>query len=98
MPQNTDPFSIRSYEILTYYDDHTDEEYAVKLVPVTLPKPSHNTTYYGAPVENCAVIAATFVNGAWQWMQLSPYTKEHIGRDMFKGEFEINKWYFLEVK
>lgn len=51
-----------------------------------------------APVESAAVIACQMVDGKWQWMQLSPNTKESLGDLMFDSNAEKDTWYYITIE
>jgi hypothetical protein len=74
----------------------------VQLVPVQMPDGNRTTVRAcdGAPVEQCAVIACEWsvTNNGWQWLQLSPPTKEFIGDLLFDNGAERNQWHFIAVE
>lgn len=51
----------------------------------------------GAPVEDAAIVAAQRVDDLWQWVQLSPPTKEYLGDLLFDNDAEKDRWYYLLV-
>jgi hypothetical protein len=51
----------------------------------------------GAPVEQAAILACQMVDGLWQWLQLSPPTKENIGDLLFDSGADKDAWYYLEI-
>lgn len=52
----------------------------------------------GAPVEQCAVLACQMVGGKWQWLFLSPPSKEAIGDYFFDGTWPKDEWLYLMVE
>jgi hypothetical protein len=51
----------------------------------------------GAPVERAGILACHKVRGKWQWLQLSPITKEQIGDLMFDSNVDLDKWYYVDI-
>ena len=67
--------------------------YAVMLAPVpALPQPANLDS-----VSLC-VIGAQVVDGVWQWMQLSPQSKELVGRHMEANDCAAGVWHALLVE
>ena len=93
-PNIRDAFTLRQGErISVAVGERVDETpYIVMLARVPLlPSPSHPAA---APL---CVIAAEWWRGQWQWMQLSPDTKEAIGEAMEKHGCAVNVWHALKV-
>jgi hypothetical protein len=51
----------------------------------------------GKPVEAAAVLAAGLLDGKWQWVQLSPSTKEVIGDLFYDSSAPLDRWLYLVV-
>jgi hypothetical protein len=73
---------------------------AVKAVPVTMPdgrrQPTRQTD--GAPVEQACIVACQLnADGLWQWVHLSPATKENVGDLIFDGGLRKDCWYYLKL-
>ena len=46
-------------------------------------------------VEQAAIVACQMVDGKWQWVQLSPPSKEAIGDLIFDSNADKDRWYFV---
>ena len=96
-------WSLRDGETLELFNDEPSDGlwFAARVVPVPLPG-TPVAPYRGEPnqsVEQCAVVAAhRNCLDEWQWLHLSPETKEHVGNFMLDvGKVERDRWYFLVV-
>lgn len=107
IPSGLELFSLRDGEAFAIYEQEekvpsTGVSIAVQLVPIReFPTEDYDDkAYNGEPVCFRAVIAARrqAITGLWQWVQLSPITKERIG-DLLHNEMEAksNTWYFCHI-
>lgn len=98
-----DTFAIRNGERVRLRLRGTEPEdtmaFMCASVPA-LPTPSCERSASGKTVESYCVVGAELVNGKWQWMQLAPDTKEHIGNLLFDFGLERNVWHgaLIEAK
>lgn len=89
-----DQFSFRSGESFVTSEALDGCTMAVMLAPVQpLPEPARKVTDAGDPVEPIAVIAAELREGLWQWLLLSPHSKEAIGDHLMANGAELGRWY-----
>lgn len=103
MRVTNEAFALRSGEVVRVSDTEPEARWrylAVMLRTVTMPpgerQPERQTD--GAKVEQLAILACERVDGKWQWVQLSPPTKEAIGDYMLDScECDQDKWHFLHV-
>ena len=113
LPQNyfhmnleNEVFSIRDGEKLFLWDG-PPHHYGKRFIAVMArsvempegPKASVRASD-GAPIESAAILAAEFQhqNQCWQWLQLSPCSKEHIVDMMFNNHCELDRWYYLSFE
>jgi hypothetical protein len=96
-------FALRDGEVSELWDTppvHKQRWFAVQLVNVQMPEgdyQKHRQTD-GAPVEMTAVVACQInTEGLWQWMYLSPATKEQIGDLLVNNRVDRDRWYYISV-
>jgi hypothetical protein len=101
MLSENEVFAIRNDELVTITDTEPSSGrwFAVMARSVVFPGgPSHPVRVSdGLPVEAAAILACQKRDGLWQWMQLSPVTKENIGDLVFDSNAEKDRWYFVIV-
>ena len=97
-------FSIRDGEKLQLWDGKPEGIRSIAVMARTVEMPEGPRAQVracdGAPIENAAILACEFQHNGqcWQWLQLSPCTKENIGDLMFNNHCERDKWYYLSVE
>ncbi len=95
-------FALRDGEVAeTSMDRPTDGEWiAVMLRSVKFPEGEHEPFREsdGVPVEMCAVLACHLVRDKWQWLQLSPQTKERVGDLFFDSNAPRDQWLYLKIR
>ena len=80
-------------------------KYAVQLRSLDFPDGNYRTfrDCDGAEVVNAAVVACQWVKrddedgSGWQWMQMSPVTKELVGDVLIDSGCAVDTWYYMEV-
>ena len=94
-------FSLRHGEVLQVFSEQptTGLWIAAMLRSVTMPEGDRQPVrqHDGAPVEQVAVVACHKVDGKWQWLQLSPATKEAIGDYLIDNGFERDQWNYATI-
>ena len=96
-------FSLREGETMTLVDMKysRDRWFAVRVVPVPLPgtpvAPYRNLPNTAS--EQCAIISAhKNALGEWQWLHLSPNTKERVGDWLIDVcKVDRDRWYFVQI-
>ncbi len=102
MQLTNDLFTLRSREVIELFESPPEGDaktIAVMARSVEFPAgPSNPLDHRGLPVERAAILACQKVVGAWQWMTLSPATKEVIGDFMFDvAKVKLDQWYYLKI-
>ena len=96
-------FALRDGESVTVVTEQptSGRWFAVQARTVSMPDGAQSPIREadGKPVEQAAIIACQQnMEGLWQWMQLSPATKENIGDLLFDGNAEKDVWYYCVVE
>lgn len=95
-------FALRPGEVIYGQSERPTEGkwIAVMLRTVDMPEGERHPTrpLDNKPVEQCGVSACAIVDGKWQWLALSPPTKEVVGDYFFDGNWPRNEWLYLVVK
>lgn len=99
-------WSVREGEVLHFHEEEPSPPYcsyfAVQIRPIAMPPGPVEPLKNGKPneyPEQCAIIAARRNSiGEWQWLYLSPGTKEEVGNFLLdKCNVDRDRWYFLSV-
>ncbi len=98
-------FALRGGEYLQLADVGEPFDFAVMLRTVKLPDgPKVEKDHKGDPVESLAIIGAKIERrpegqgeSGWQWMYISPATKEYIGNFLI-GVVEPDQWNYLRIE
>jgi hypothetical protein len=97
-------FAVRDGETVQFSEErptHHGRWFAIMARSVEMPPGNRSSVRWidGEPVEQCAILAAQLgrLETAWQWMQLSPPTKERLGGMMFANNLERDRWYFVSI-
>ena len=95
-------FALRGNELLHLHESPPERGrfIAVMLRPVEMPPGPRVPTRPcdGEPVKSLAVLACEMASEGWQWVIISPPSKEYIGDFLMDCKCERDRWYYLRVE
>jgi hypothetical protein len=97
-------FALRDSEQVTIVEDRPAKGRFIAVMARSLEMPEGARSVArpsdGAPVEQAAIVACEWNNTfqSWQWLAVSPPTKERIGDLLFDSEGVVkDRWYYATI-